>query len=586
MRRISNEEIMNIRNKVNSVDIISEYLPLVQRGKNFFALCPFHDDHNPSMSISPEKQIFTCFVCGASGNVFTFLMEYEHLSFIEAVKLVGEKVGIKLDIKTGLKIEKDDIYSRYYQIYDLTNKYYQNNLNTVNGKKARDYLAQRSFSDEIIREFGIGLADSGNKVYKMLKSNGYSDEELLDIGICSSSEKGIHDTFINRIMFPIWNLNGQVVAFSGRIYNNEDVSKYVNSKESKIFKKGKILYNYHRAKAEIRKEKKVIVVEGFIDVIALYKIGIKNVVATMGTAITSDQASLIKKLSLDVILCFDGDSAGEKASISAAEELIKIALIPRIVRLEDNLDPDDYINKKGVDKFISNLENPLSYLDFKIDTYKKEINLNNSEDISRYINLVIKELLIIKDPIIREITLKRINDETGVSFDTLNNILKKQLNISSKTIKPKEQTKEVKRSKNKYEKAEQSLLYYMFKSKEVINIFDSNNCILPSQKYRYLVNELFSFYRKYNTLNIADFIAFLGEKKELVEVMGEILKLDLPEKYTEEEIYDYVEVLNQVAVEQEIKRLNKFFKEENDPLKKAEIANQIAILRKGSDSNG
>ena len=261
---ITEEKINEIRRSVNIVDIISEYIPLEQKGRNYFAVCPFHDDHNPSMSISPEKQIYTCFVCGAHGNVFNFLMDYENISFIEALKLIANKVGIYLDIgnRFGKRITKNE---NMYEIYDIANKYYQNNLHTKDGIEALKYLKNRGFTDDIIKTFGVGVSGR-NQLTKILKAKKYSDDILLKSGISSGSNE-LYDTFTNRIMFPLCDLDGKVLGFSGRIYNTEDSSKYVNSKESEIFKKGNLLYNYHRAKEECRKKKFVIIVEGIMYII-------------------------------------------------------------------------------------------------------------------------------------------------------------------------------------------------------------------------------------------------------------------------------------------------------------------------------
>ena len=348
MEKIPYEEILNIQRKVNIVDVIAQYLPLEKKGKNYFAVCPFHDDHNPSMSISPEKQIYTCFVCGASGNVFNFIMNYEHVSFTEALDKVAQIAGISLGNHDVVrKVKKESKYDKLYKMFSITSKYYQNNIKTVYGKSALSYLSSRGITEEEITEFEIGLSLNDNNVSKLLLSKGYDKNEIIDVGLCGDADGFTYDTFRNRIMFPLHDLDGNVVGFSGRIYSGEKESKYVNSKESVIFKKGKLLYNYHRAINYAREEKQIIVVEGFMDVIRLYTIGIKNVVATMGTAITKEHASLIRRLSKNVVLCFDGDKAGEKATISALEELEKIGLKPKIIRLEDDLDPDEYVLKKG-----------------------------------------------------------------------------------------------------------------------------------------------------------------------------------------------------------------------------------------------
>ena len=361
--KINEEQISEIRRSVDIVDVISEYIPLEQKGRNYFAVCPFHDDHNPSMSVSPEKQIYTCFVCGAHGNVFNFIMDYENISFHEALKLVANRVGIHLDISYESSKKEEPSNKDMYNVYDIANKFYQNNLLTKDGIEALEYLKNRGFTDEMIKTFGVGLS-TRNSISKLLKNKNYSDDFLINSGISSTSDGRIYDIFINRIMFPLCDLEGRVVGFSGRIYRTVDDSKYVNSKESEIFKKGNLLYNYHRAKEECRKKKSVIIVEGFMDVIALHMVGIYNVVASMGTAITKEQAKLLKKLSTNIILCFDGDDAGNKATLSCSKELNEIFVTPKIVRLPDRLDPDEYFKKYGVDKFIEYIDSPLSFLDY------------------------------------------------------------------------------------------------------------------------------------------------------------------------------------------------------------------------------
>ncbi len=575
MSRISDEKILEIRNSVNIVDIVSEYLPLVQKGKNYFGVCPFHDDHNPSMSVTQDKQMFKCFVCGVGGNVFTFLMEYEHISFLEAVKKIADKVNIQLDIGPITK-KSVSLLSKYYEMYDLSMKYYQNNLKTASGKDALKYLQDRGINEEIIKEFGIGISYKGDKLYKMLKASKHDDKGIEESGLCNYNDKGYYDVFSNRIMFPLFDIDGKVVAFSGRIYNTTDSSKYVNSKESPIFKKGQMIYNYHRVREFVRKSGQVIVVEGFMDVIALYKVGINNVVATMGTAITSEQARLIKRLSTDVILMFDGDNAGNKATVSCAEELQKVGITPKIIRLEDKLDPDDYINKYGIERLKEHIENPISLIDYKMIIYKENKNLQNSVDVSNYINEVIKELKFVNDKIVRDLVLQKLSNETGVSLNTISSIIKKE--ETNKIIKP-ELIKPSKKM-NRYEKAYKGLLFYMLRYKEVIRIVDDSNVFIPNREHRLLACEITSFYEKYENINIADFTAFLGDKKELVEIVNQIFDLPLPEEYINEEIDDYIKVLNEYTVNLEQKRLEELMKESKSDIDKADIAKKIIELKK------
>ena len=391
MAMLDNSKIEEIRRSVNIIDIISEYLPLTQRGRNYFGVCPFHDDHSPSMSVSPDLQIYTCFSCGATGNVFKFIMDYENISFMEAVKVIASKGGIDVDVNTFTlkKVVNNDLY----EMYDIARKLYQNNINSDYGKQAKEYLHERQITEEIIKEFGIGLSLIKNDILtNLFLKKEYKNTDILKSGLIIQGKNGLHDIYINRIMFPLTNLEGKTVGFSGRIYNNEDSSKYINTKETEIFKKGEILYNYYRAKDECRLKQTVIVVEGFMDVIRAYTIGIKNVVASMGTAITKQQATLLKRLAPNIILLFDGDSAGEKATESCIEELSKIGVTPKIVRLEENLDPDDYIKKYGKEKFISKLNSPLNVMEFKMNYLKGKHNLNDTVELANYINECIKEL--------------------------------------------------------------------------------------------------------------------------------------------------------------------------------------------------
>ena len=376
---ITNELINEIRNKVDIVEIVSNYVPLTNRGKNYFGVCPFHDDHSPSMSVSREKQIYTCFSCGATGNVFTFVSEYEHINFYEAVKLIGSKAGYSL-VTRNIHTKKED---NSLEIYDIACKFYQNNLNTALGKNAQEYLENRKIDKETIKKFKIGLSMSKTSLTDYLLNKQIKLKDLINLGI--SNDNGI-DLFINRIMFPLYDLEGNVVAFSGRLYNTKDQSKYINTKETNIFKKGNLLYNYHQAKDILKKSEKIIVMEGFMDVIRASTIGINNCVAIMGTAFTKQHANLLRKMTDNIILCFDGDSAGKEATTSAIEVLREIGISPKVISLEENLDPDEYILKYGKDAFKNKIDNPQSSIEFLMKLHKNNKNLNDINDISKYID--------------------------------------------------------------------------------------------------------------------------------------------------------------------------------------------------------
>lgn len=571
MANISYEEILSIQRKANIVDIIRDYVPLTQRGKNYFGICPFHDDHNPSMSVSPEKGVYKCFVCGNAGNVFNFVMEYEKVSFYEAVKIVADKIGISIDISTSKK--ENTKKSPLYDIYNIAYKFYQNNLNTVYGKDAKKYLLNRKIDEDVIKNFNIGLSLSDSELCNALKAKGFKDDDIVSSGVAVQNENNIYDIYKNRIMFPLYDLEGNVVGFSGRIYNQKSESKYINTKETEIFKKGELLYNYHIAKKEARKEKNIIVVEGFMDVIRLSTIGIVNVVATMGTAVTKHQLNLIQKLAPNITLMFDGDKAGEKATNAFIELANGNDSNIKVVRLEDNLDPDEYILTKGKDKMIYNLSHAQSVYDYKLSSYKENIDFNDSKEVSNYINVMIKEFEKIDDDIVREIEIKKLSESTNVSYDLIKSKLKEKEKNLIITHKPKNI------KINKYEKASKYILYRMINDNNMILYYFNNLSYLPNDTERKLASEIVLFYKKFNSFNLSDFIIYLEDKKELINLVVDISDL----KYTEDELNDnidnYFDVIKESLYNNQIKKLTSELKNESNSVKKIEIAQRIVDLK-------
>lgn len=571
MANISYEEILSIQRKANIVDIIRDYVPLTQRGKNYFGICPFHDDHNPSMSVSPEKGVYKCFVCGNAGNVFNFVMEYEKVSFYEAVKIVADKIGVSIDISTSKK--ENTKKSPLYDIYNIAYKFYQNNLNTVYGKEAKKYLLNRKIDEDVIKNFNIGLSLSDSELCNALKAKGFKDDDIVSSGVAVQNGNNIYDIYKNRIMFPLYDLEGNVVGFSGRIYNQKSESKYINTKETEIFKKGELLYNYHIAKKEARKEKNIIVVEGFMDVIRLSTIGIVNVVASMGTAVTKYQLNLIQKLAPNITLMFDGDKAGEKATNAFIELANGNDSNIKVVRLEDNLDPDEYILTKGKDKMIYNLSHAQSVYDYKLSSYKENIDFNDSKEVSNYINVMIKEFEKIDDDIVREIEIKKLSESTNVSYDLIKSKLKEKEKNLIITHKPKNI------KINKYEKASKYILYRMINDNNMILYYFNNLSYLPNDTERKLASEIVLFYKKFNSFNLSDFIIYLEDKKELINLVVDISDL----KYTEDELNDnidnYFDVIKESLYNNQIKKLTSELKNESNSVKKIEIAQRIVDLK-------
>lgn len=581
---MDNTNIINeIRSKVDIVDIISSYLPLTQKGKNFFGVCPFHDDTNPSMSVSREKQIYRCFSCGASGNVFNFIMDYEHVSFKEALSILANKTGIEIK---GLKLDKKESkYDKLYEIYELAHKYYQNNMSSSYAKKAKEYLNNRHIDEDMIKEYKIGLSlDKSDNLTKLLLARGYDLNTLNSIGLANYDK----DVYMNRIMFPLYDLNGRVVGFSGRRYDGIKENKYVNTKGTDIFQKGETLYNYHNAREFVRSKNQVIVMEGFMAVIRTLTTGIKNVVALMGTAMTKEQANLIKRLSTNVVLCFDGDEPGRKACLDNGNELEKLGCDVSIVELEGGLDPDDYILKYGSDDFKNLVKNAITLSDYRIKRLKKNINLNSDLEKTEYINNVLAETSKIEDEIHQEFILKKLAKEFNISYNTLE---KRLLSFEKENSKEEKKTElevvikpnqtEVK--KDKYYIATNALLYYMLVNKKCLEYYNSGKINFLNEDERYLASEISYYEQKYGIITPADFYTYLQTKEELLKVLNRVLELELDQEVTEKTILDYIKTLKDYRLKQEINRLEKELKDENDVMKQANIALKIAELRKNQE---
>lgn len=576
MAYISNEEINEIRSRANIVDIISGYLQVSSKGKNYVALCPFHNDHSPSLIISPEKQIFNCFTCRTGGNVFSFVMKYENVSFAEAVSIVAKKVGFNL--KNDVFIKSENKYSKDYEIYEYAMKYYLNNINTTDGSKARDYLLKRGINETIIKEFKLGYSGSSKDTfYKLATNKGWDIETLNKLGLINKVNENVYDTFINRVVIPIENLKGEVVGFTGRIFNGEDnTAKYLNTKETEIFKKSSLLFNYHNAKNYIRDRKSVIVVEGNMDAIKMSAKGFKNVVALMGVALSNEQIDILKRLKVPVILMLDNDNAGEDATIKNGESLINSGVDTKVVRLSGAKDPDEYLEKFGIDAMQNNIDKAIKYIDFKIECLKKDKDLSNMEDLITYVKEVINSING-EDDLTKEIILSKISKDYAIDID----ILKSNLKTEVKKDVKKEETQEVRDKKlTKYQKASHKVLYYMLMDSKYINLYKNTLGYFKERIERVLASEIVYYESNNGNIDVADFTTTIMASEDEYEFLQIILSENGNTSVSDEEFNSCVKAILDIYKKDEIIKVKGLIASELDQTKKEELVKKLIDLKR------
>ena len=427
---IPQNTIDRIRDQADIVDIISKEIELKKKGVNYFGVCPFHDENTPSFSVSPSKQIYHCFGCGNGGNVFTFLMEFQKLNFYEAVKSLADKYNITIDI--AKKGSNSSQYSFLYELHEKATLLYQNNLVSNFDNKPIEYLIERNLSEDIIKKFRIGFAlDSWNNLYNKIRNEG-SIDSLMKSGLLIRSEKGIFDRFRSRIMFPIFHQSGKVIAFGGRDFEKNDVAKYLNSPETTLYQKSNTLYGLHITKNDIRKSGYAILVEGYMDLLQLYQAGIHSVVSVSGTSLTRNHANILSKLVNKIILLYDGDSAGANAAIRAGFILYQSGMEPYVVQPPDQLDPDDWLLKRGASEIKLAIESPKSFLDFHIE-FHNSTNLKGT-DRRDYLHELLFNIKNIKDTIIKNELIKDISEKFKISEIDLLQILNSKKSYNKEKI--------------------------------------------------------------------------------------------------------------------------------------------------------
>jgi len=595
--QIPEEVIEEIRKANDIVDIVGEYVQLKKQGRNFFGLCPFHGEKTPSFSVTQEKQIFHCFGCGKGGNVVTFVMELENFSFYEAIQFLAERGGVSLpqmNFQTqSPHAEKND---RILSAYKWLSKLYHHLLKfTKDGREGYNYFINRGINDETIDQFQLGFAPNvKNFTVEFLRKKGFEDQMLVKAGLLSrQDDNSVTDRFRGRVIFPIRNHLGKTIGFGGRSITNQD-PKYLNSAESELFQKSKLLFNFDMAKKYIRKQSEVVLFEGYMDVISAYQAGIKNVVATLGTALTEIQAKLLKRYVDTVVICYDGDDAGLKATYKAAKLLRQVGCDVKIANLKDGLDPDNYIKIHGGKAFENEIIKASdTYMSFYMRFLKKDYNLSLEGDRLNYIEDILKELAMIDSSMEREYYLKELSKEYNFSLETLSDELQKYTKNQDRRKDPRRERHYTNRAINYYtnkkilpafHNAERSLLAYMLNDAAIAEkIQEEIGANFNVDNHKIIATHLYAFYEEGHAPDVSLFIEQLNDP-ECKQLVIEIAMMPFLEEVSDTAINDYIRIIrsqtNNIVSIQSLKEQQKLAEQQNDPIKAAEIGKQIIEMKK------
>ena len=442
--------IEEVRSRNDIVGVISEYVKLQRKGSSYFGLCPFHNEKSPSFSVSPDKQMYYCFGCGAGGNVFTFIQEYENYSFPEAMKFLAERAGITLPEKEYSQEERraQDLRTRILNVNKMAAKYYYYQLRTENGRQAMEYLKNRRLSDETIRSFGLGYSNKySNDLYLYLKKQGVSDELLRESGLMNVDERnGMYDKFWNRVIFPIMDVNNRVIGFGGRVMG-DGKPKYLNSPETAVFDKSRNLYGLNVARTA--RKKSMLVCEGYMDVISMHQAGFKNSVASLGTALTTQHASLLKRYTDEVILTYDSDGAGIKAALRAIPMLKAAGISTRVLHMNPYKDPDEFIKTLGPEAFQERMDQAENSFLFEISILERDFDMHDPEGKTGFYQAAARKLMEFDQELERENYIQAVAERYHISFDSLRKMVNRE---AMRGAPPRREREEVVRPQKKREK--------------------------------------------------------------------------------------------------------------------------------------
>lgn len=570
--RIEQSVINEIKDKTDILDLVSEYVKLEKRGRNYIGLCPFHDEKTPSFTVSKDKQICHCFGCKKGGNVFQFTQEIKDLSFVEAVKELGERLNISVDIGNSSdytsQIASDDL--AMIEMHELMNEYYQYALlKTVEGEDALSYLTNRGFTEELIKARGIGYAPNHTHFcHDFLQQKSYDIELAYEAGLLSRNEENFSyfDRFRDRIMFPLKNAQGRIVGYSGRTHNNQE-PKYLNSPETPIFQKRRLLYNLDQARKYIRKNDEAILLEGFMDVIKSDSSGLKPVIASMGTALSDEHITVLKKLTSHITLMFDGDFAGQEATIKTGQHLLQQGLNVFVVQLPKDMDPDEYITKYGNEKFLEYVNNEKkSFILYKVNRHKDEIT-NNDLAYERYLKEVTQDIAMMNSQILQNKVIRDVANIFNVDPSTLNgNVLGQQQYVHNDPYFNDYQSynSEIQQNVNamfsnlsKQESAERALLKHFMHDKDLFLNYHKQleSDDFSNQFFKRIYSILEEFYAENDKYSISDMILYT-DNDDLRDAIIALDNYDLNEEPYDSEIEDYMNVINEAKYGDTIEELN------------------------------
>lgn len=545
--RIEQSVINEIKDKTDILDLVSEYVKLEKRGRNYIGLCPFHDEKTPSFTVSEDKQICHCFGCKKGGNVFQFTQEIEGISFVEAVKELGERVNIKVDVGNSNEqnqIASDDLMM--IKMHELMQEYYHYVLmKTVEGEKPLEYLKSRGFSEQLLRDRKIGFApDNSHFCHDFLQKKGYDIELAYEAGLLSRNEENFsyYDRFRDRIMFPLQNAQGRTVGYSGRTYKNQE-PKYLNSPETPIFQKRKLLYNIDKARRVIRQKNELILLEGFMDVIKADSAGVKQVVASMGTQISQEHIAFIKKLTSNVTLLFDGDFAGQEATLKTGQQLLEQGLNVFVIQLPSKMDPDEYITKYGEDAFNKYIDHEKrAFVLYKVNLFKDEI-AHNDMAYEKYLKEITDDISLMPSGILQKKVLQDVSELFEVSFDSLNNEVVKHNHQTFQQV-PSAPPVFKQQKFTKQEDAERKLLKHFMFNKDVFLEYSKQVEAddFTNQQFKRIFNILHDYYteNEYYDLSTALLYSDGETDRETLIALDNLLLNNNP---YEHELDEYIQII-------------------------------------------